>query len=172
MANNKYICIHGHFYQPPRENAWLEAIEKQDSAAPFHDWNERINFECYAPNTAARILGKDSNIINITNNYSQIIFNFGATLLSWLQKEDIDTYRAIIEADQNSATNFGGHHSGMAQVYNHIIMPLANERDKDTQVIWGIKEFAHRFGRTPKGIWLAETAADTATFEALSLIHI
>ena len=164
---NKFICIHGHFYQPPRENAWLEAIEKQDSAAPFHDWNERINFECYAPNTAARILDNNSNIIKINNNYSQISFNFGATLLSWMLKEDPDTYQAIVEADKKSASNFGGHHSGVAQVYNHIILPLANERDKDTQIIWGIKEFARRFDRKPKGMWLAETAADTATLEAL-----
>ena len=165
--DNKFICIHGHFYQPPRENAWLETIEKQDSAAPFHDWNERINYECYAPNTAARILDKDSNIININNNYAQISFNFGPTLLSWMQKEDPDAYEAIIRADKHSTASFNGAGSGIAQVYNHIIMPLANQRDKDTQIIWGIKEFASRFNRQPKGMWLAETAADTATLEAL-----
>ncbi len=167
MANNKFICIHGHYYQPPRENAWLEAIEKQDSATPFHDWNERINFECYAPNTAARILESDHNIIKINNNYAQISFNFGPTLLSWLKKEDEDTHRAIIDADRQSARHFNGHGSAIAQVYNHIIMPLANERDKDTQIIWGIKEFESQFQRTPKGMWLAETAADTDTLEAL-----
>jgi len=165
--DNKFICIHGHFYQPPRENAWLEAIEKQDSAAPFHDWNERINHECYAPNTAARILDGESNIININNNYAQISFNFGPTLLSWMQKADPDAYQAIINADQHSKALFSGEGSGMAQVYNHIIMPLANQRDKDTQIIWGIKEFARRFNRQPKGMWLAETAADTSTLEAL-----
>ena len=167
MANNKYICIHGHFYQPPRENAWLETIEKQDSASPFHDWNARINFECYAPNTAARIIEQDDNIIKINNNYAQISFNFGPTLLSWLKKEDRDTHQAILDADKISAQHFSGHGSAVAQVYNHIIMPLANERDKDTQIIWGIKEFQSQFNRLPKGMWLAETAADTATLEAL-----
>ncbi len=167
MANNKYICIHGHFYQPPRENAWLETIEKQDSASPFHDWNARINFECYAPNTAARIIEQEGNIIKINNNYAQISFNFGPTLLSWLRKEDQDTHQAILDADKISAQQFSGHGSAVAQVYNHIIMPLANERDKDTQIIWGIKEFQSQFNRLPKGMWLAETAADTATLEAL-----
>jgi len=164
---NKYICIHGHFYQPPRENAWLETIELQDSAAPFHDWNERINFECYAPNTAARVLDQDGDIVNISNNYSYISFNFGPTLLSWIQRADPDTYDAILAADQKSQELFNGHGSAMAQVYNHLIMPLANERDKETQIVWGIRDFESRFGRTPKGMWLAETAADTPTLEAL-----
>jgi len=167
VKDNKFICIHGHFYQPPRENAWLESIEKQDSATPFHDWNERINYECYAPNTAARILDKDSNIININNNYTQISFNFGPTLLSWMEKADPDAYQAIIDGDRHSQALFGGEGSGIAQVYNHIIMPLANQRDKDTQIIWGIKEFVRRFNRQPKGMWLAETAADTLTLESL-----
>lgn len=168
MGNkNKYICLHGHFYQPPRENAWLEAIEKQDSAAPFHDWNERINFECYAPNTAARIQ-QGNEIINIVNNYQQISFNFGPTLLSWMEKEDRHTYESIIKADYMSRKRFSGHGCGIAQVYNHIILPLANDRDKDTQVIWGIKDFEYRFGRKPKGMWLAETAADLASLEALA----
>ncbi len=164
---NKYICIHGHFYQPPRENAWLEAIEMQDSAAPFHDWNERINFECYAPNTAARILDDQGDIINIKNNYANISFNFGPTLLSWMQKEDPDTYESILAADQKGIEAFNGHGSALAQVYNHLIMPLANARDKETQVIWGIRDFESRFNRKPKGIWLAETAVDTATLEVL-----
>jgi len=164
---NKYICIHGHFYQPPRENAWLETIEMQDSAAPFHDWNERINFECYAPNTAARILDQAGHIVNIKNNYAHISFNFGPTLLSWMQKEDPDTYESILSADQQSMEHFDGHGSALAQVYNHIIMPLANDRDKETQIIWGIRDFENRFARKPKGMWLAETAVDTATLEVL-----
>ena len=165
---NKYICIHGHFYQPPRENAWLEEIEVQDSAHPYHDWNQRINAECYAPNTASRILS-DSNVIsNIVNNYTRISFNFGPTLLSWMERFDKLTYQSIIEADRLSCNLFSGHGSAMAQVYNHIIMPLANRADKETQVIWGIKDFEYRFGRYPEGMWLAETAVDIETLEILA----
>ncbi|MBK8720786.1 MAG: DUF3536 domain-containing protein [Saprospiraceae bacterium] len=163
----KYICIHGHFYQPPRENAWLEFVEIQKSAKPFHDWNERINFECYAPNTAARILNDAQKITKIINNYEYISFNFGPTLLSWLEINDPLTYEAILEADKNSMLHFGGHGSALAQVYNHIIMPLANDADKRTQVEWGIKDFESRFKRKPKGMWLAETAVCTKTLEIL-----
>ncbi len=124
----RYICIHGHFYQPSRENAWLEEIEVQDSAYPFHDWNERISRECYAPNTAARILDGESRIVDIINNYSRISFNFGPTLLSWLEKSDPETYKAVLQADRESRKRFAGHGSAPAQVYNHMIMPLANER--------------------------------------------
>lgn len=164
----KYICIHGHFYQPPRENAWLEQIELQDSAHPFHDWNQRIAAECYAPNTASRILDEKGVIQNIVNNYSRISFNFGATLLSWMESHAPETYYAIIEADKQSRQRFSGHGSALAQVYNHIIMPLANYRDKVTQVIWGIEDFIHRFGRRPEGMWLAETAVDTESLEVLA----
>ena len=163
----KYICIHGHFYQPPRENAWLEVIEVQDSAHPYHDWNERITAECYAPNTASRILDGKSVIKNIINNYSKISFNYGPTLLSWMQINDPATYEAIIEADRESARHFGGHGSAIAQVYNHMIMPLATDRDKETQIIWGIRDFEYRFKRKPEGMWLAETAVDTITLELL-----
>jgi alpha-amylase/alpha-mannosidase (GH57 family) len=167
-ANNKFVCIHGHFYQPPRENAWLEVVELQDSAAPFHDWNERINFECYAMNAAARILDEDNNIINIVNNYSRISFNFGPTLLSWMEKADPITYQAILDADKVSQTRFGGHGSAIAQVHSHLILPLANRRDKETQIIWGLRDFEHRFKRKSEGIWLAETAVDTETLEVLA----
>ncbi len=163
----KYICIHGHFYQPPRENAWLEVIEVQDSAHPYHDWNERIAAECYAPNTASRILDEKKVIRNIVNNYSKISFNYGPTLLSWMEINDPETYRAILEADKESIKTFGGHGSAIAQVYNHMIMPLANRKDKETQVIWGIRDFEYRFGRRPEGMWLAETAVDTETLEVL-----
>jgi alpha-amylase/alpha-mannosidase (GH57 family) len=168
MLQNKYVCIHGHFYQPPRESAWLEVIELQESAAPFHDWNERINFECYARNTAARIHGAGDMIRKIVNNYSQISFNFGPTLLSWLETADPTTYRAILDADRKSWNQFGGHGNALAQAYNHTILPLANERDKVTQVRWGIADFEHRFGRKPEGIWLPEAAVDTATLEVLA----
>ena len=166
--NKKYVCIHGHFYQPPRENAWLEAIERQDSAAPFHDWNERINFECYAPNAAARILDRENCIINIVNNYARISFNFGPTLLSWMENADPEAYRLILEADRQSREHFGGHGSAVAQVHSHLILPLANRRDKETQVKWGISDFEYRFGRKPEGMWLAETAANTETLEVLA----
>lgn len=166
---NKYICIHGHFYQPPRENAWLEIIEIQDSAHPYHDWNERISAECYAPNTASRILDKVGGVIkNISNNYSRISFNFGPTLLSWMEIYDKVTYRAILDADKESIERFEGHGSAMAQVFNHMILPLANRRDRETQVIWGIRDFERRFKRKPEGMWLAETAVDTESLEILA----
>lgn len=145
----------------------MEVIEIQDGAAPFHDWNEKINFECYAPNAAARILADDRSIRKIVNNYSRISFNFGPTLLSWLEKHDPITYQKIIDADKQSLEHFGGHGNAMAQVYNHMIMPLANERDKITQVRWGIADFEHRFGRKPESMWLAETACDVPTLEVL-----
>ena len=163
-----YICIHGHFYQPPRENPWLEAIELQESAHPYHDWNERINAECYAPNSTARILDEEKRIVSIVNNYAKISFNFGPTLLSWMEAKDPAVYRAIREADVESAKAFGGHGSALAQPYNHMIMPLANERDKYTQAFWGIRDFEHRFGRRPEGIWLPEAAVDLATLEVLA----
>jgi len=164
----KYICIHGHFYQPPRENAWLEYVEQQDSAYPFHDWNDRITTECYAPNMASRILGHDGHIIDIVNNYSQISFNFGPTLLSWLEAHRPEVYNTIIEADKLSMERYSGHGSALAQVYNHMIMPLANKRDKITQVRWGIRDFEKRFGRFPEGMWLPETAVDTESLEVLA----
>ena len=164
----KYLCIHGHFYQPPRENAWLEEIEQQDSAAPFHDWNERICAECYSPNALARLLDHQQNLTQLTNNYSRISFNFGPTLLSWLEKKAPEVYQAVLEADQMSRERFGGHGSAIAQVYNHMILPLANSRDKETQIHWGITDFTKRFGRAPEALWLAETACDTATLCALA----
>ncbi len=165
---NKYVCIHGHFYQPPRENAWLDEIEIQESALPFHDWNERINFECYAPNTSARILDNNGLIHKIINNYTHLSFNFGPTLLSWMERTDRETYNAILESDKISKKRFGGHGSAIAQAHSHLILPLANYRDKVTQVKWGLEDFRYRFGRESEGIWLAETAVDTATLEVLA----
>lgn len=165
---NRFVCIHGHFYQPPRENAWLETVEEQESAHPWHDWNARINFECYAPNAAARILDNTGAISKIRNNYNRISFNFGPTLLSWMQENDPEAYALLLAADQKSSQRFGGHGSALAQVYSHLIMPLANYRDKVTQVTWGIKDFQHRFDRLPEGMWLAETAVDTETLEVLA----
>jgi alpha-amylase/alpha-mannosidase (GH57 family) len=163
-----FICIHGHFYQPPRENPWLEDIELQDSAYPFHDWNERIAVECYAPNGVARILDGEGRIGRIVNNYGQISFNVGPTLLSWLEKHRPDAYLAILDADRTSRQRFTGHGSAIAQGYNHMIMPLANSRDKATQVAWGLGDFRRRFGREPEGMWLPETAVDLETLEILA----
>ncbi len=164
----RYICIHGHFYQPPRENPWLEAVELQDQAYPYHDWNERITSECYAPNAASRILNERGQIKKIVNNYARISFNFGPTLLHWMEAQAPEVYRAIIESDRESMQNFSGHGSALAQAYNHMIMPLANRRDKYTQVIWGIRDFEHRFGRKPEGMWLPETAVDLETLEIMA----
>ncbi|HWB81961.1 MAG TPA: DUF3536 domain-containing protein [Nannocystaceae bacterium] len=166
--SERFICIHGHFYQPPRENPWLETIEVQDSAYPFHDWNERITAECYGPNASARILDDKGYITRIVSNYARMSFNFGATLLSWLERARPDVYRSIIAADGLSRKRFSGHGSAMAQAYNHSILPLATRRDKVTQIRWGIRDFEHRFARRPEGMWLPETAVDLETLELLA----
>jgi alpha-amylase/alpha-mannosidase (GH57 family) len=166
--SNRFICIHGHFYQPPRENPWLETVETQDSAAPYHDWNERVCAESYATNGAARIVNRRNQIISIVNNYSRISFNVGPTLLSWLKENAPRTYRMILDGEHSSRANYGGHSSAMAQVYNHIIMPLASLRDRVTQIRWGIADYIYHYGERPEGMWLAETAADTATLEAMA----
>jgi alpha-amylase/alpha-mannosidase (GH57 family) len=167
-----YICIHGHFYQPPRENPWLEAIELQESAHPYHDWNERIDAECYTPNATARILDDEKRIVSIVNNYAKISFNFGPTLISWMEANDPAVYRAILDADAASIKTYAGHGSAIAQPYNHMIMPLANERDKHTQAFWGLRDFEHRFGRRPEGMWLPEAAVDLPTLEVLAELGI
>jgi len=164
----RYICIHGHFYQPPRENPWLEAVETQDTAAPYHDWHERITAECYGPNASSRILDARERIVKIVNNYAAISFNFGPTLLSWLEQQQPETYAAILDADRVSRERFGGHGSAIAQAYNHMILPLANARDQRTQVRWGIRDFEKRFKRKPEAMWLPETAVDVGSLEALA----
>lgn len=167
VQKEKFLTIHGHFYQPPRENPWLEAIELQDSALPFHDWNERINKECYNPNSVSKIVDSRNRILDIVNNYEHMSFNFGPTLLSWMEQFAPLTYERIIKADIESIGEHDGHGNAMAQVYNHIIMPLANENDKITQVKWGIRDFEYRYGRKPEGMWLAETAVDDDTLRVL-----
>lgn len=164
----KYFCLHGHFYQPPRENPWIEAIVRQPSARPYHDWNKRVDRECYAPNTRARLMDDRGRIRDLINNYEYMSFNFGPTLLIWLEKYDSWTYGQILAADRDSAKRLDGHGNAVAQVYNHLIMPLANPRDRLTQIRWGLADFAHRFGRPAKGIWLAETAADNDTLRDLA----
>lgn len=165
---DRYICIHGHFYQPPRENAWLETVELQDSAYPYHDWNERITAECYAPNSVARILDDQGQIVQLVNNYSRISFNFGPTLLQWLENNEAEVYEAILSADRLSMQRFAGHGSAIVQPYNHMILPLASRRDRRTQVLWGIADFECRFKRRPEGLWLPETAVDLETLEILA----
>ncbi|MBD2253684.1 DUF3536 domain-containing protein [Nostoc parmelioides] len=167
QAVGVYVTVHGHFYQPPRENPYLDAIERQPSAAPFHDWNERIHWECYRPNAFARVLNDQGEVTGIVNNYEYMSFNIGPTLMSWLERYDVEVYQRILEADAKSCQRLQGHGNAIAQVYNHIIMPLANERDKRTQIRWGKEDFRTRFGRDPEGMWLAETAVDYATLEAL-----
>ena len=168
MPQNRFVCVHGHFYQPPRENPWLEEVEVQDSARPYHDWNARVTAECYAPNAVARILDSDDRIVEITNNYGRISFNIGPTLAAWLDAAAPETSALILDADRVSRTERSGHGNAIAQAYNHMILPLATRRDKQTQVVWGIAEFRRRFGRDPEGMWLPETAVDTETLEVLA----
>jgi alpha-amylase/alpha-mannosidase (GH57 family) len=167
-ASKRFICIHGHFYQPPRENPWLETVETQDTAAPYHDWNERICAECYATNGAARVVNNKNQIQRIVNNYARISFNFGPTLLSWLKENTPRTYRMILDGERRSRKSFGGHSSAMAQVYNHIILPLATRRDRITQIRWGIADYERHYSAPPEGMWLAETAADADSLELLA----
>jgi alpha-amylase/alpha-mannosidase (GH57 family) len=164
----RYLCVHGHFYQPPRENPSLEAVELQDSAYPYHDWNVKITSECYAPNATSRILDEEQRIIQLVNNYAQISFNFGPSLLSWMETKASKIYEALSEADKTSQANRSGHGNAIAQAYNHMILPLTNARDKVTQVRWGLRDFEYRFGRFPEGMWLPETAVDTETLEVLA----
>jgi alpha-amylase/alpha-mannosidase (GH57 family) len=164
----KYVCIHGHFYQPPRENPWLGEVELEMSAVPNHDWNERITLECYRANAAARLVDADNRILALRNNYHSLSFNFGPTLLGWIERHVPWLYDTLLRADRDSCRRFNGHGNGMAQVYSHLIMPLANRRDKVTQVLWGARDFTHRFGRTPEGMWLAETAVDLETLRVLA----
>ena len=139
------LIVHGHFYQPPRENPWTGEVDPEPGAAPFDDWNERIHAECYAPNIV---------------NYPLISFNFGPTLLSWLESHHRDTYQKILIADRESVAARGGHGNAIAQAYGHAILPLCNERDRLTQVVWGLADFRFRFGREAEALWLPETAAN------------
>ena len=163
----RYVCIHGHFYQPPREDPWREVVPRQPSAHPFHDWNHRITEECYAPNGAARILDGEGKVARIVNNYAYMSYNFGPTLLSWLKRERPEVYETVVRADQRSIAKFG-YGSAVAQAYNHAILPLASARDKTTQVLWGIRDFESHYHRRPQGMWLPETAVDTETLRTLA----
>lgn len=164
----RYICVHGHFYQPPRENPWTEEVDEQPSAAPFHDWNQRIHEECYRANAAAPILDAAGRARRVINNYSYFSFNFGPTLLSWMERHDPAFLDTLVAADRDGRERYSGHGPAMAQAWGHPIMPLCNERDRTTQTIWGLEEFRFRFGRASEGFWLPETAVDSATLETLS----
>ncbi|OLD00566.1 MAG: hypothetical protein AUI88_00300 [Gemmatimonadetes bacterium 13_1_40CM_3_70_8] len=156
------IVIHGHFYQPPREDPWLNQVAAEPSAAPYHDWNERIERESYRAVVAARVYAPDGRIAQIVNTLASISFNFGATLLDWLEREAPATYAAVLEADRASRARHAGHGNAIAMPYHHVIMPLASRRDKVTEVRWGIADFRRRFGRDPEGMWLPETAVGRA----------
>src|SRR5688500_2299326 len=162
------VVIHGHFYQPPREDPFLDEVEAEPSAAPFHDWNQRIERECYRAVVAARITGSDGRIARLVNTLESISFNFGPTLLEWMEREARPTYESILSADRLSAAALGGHGNAIAQPYHHTILPLATRRDKRTEVRWGIADFRRRFGREPEGMWLPETAVDLETLEVLA----
>src|SRR5438067_10730639 len=161
------LIVHGHFYQPPRENPWTGIVDSEPGAAPFHDWNERIHSECYRPNAFVRVTDFSTLEERIVNNYTNISFNFGPTLLSWLASNHPDTYARIIEADRESALRRGGHGNAIAQAYGHAILPLCNERDLRTQIRWGLADFRHRFARDPEAQWLPETACNDAVMNAL-----
>lgn len=162
------VCLHGHFYQPPRENPWLEAVPREPSADPDHDWNRRITNECYRPNAAARLVDPRNRIVGLLNNYQWLSFNFGPTLMAWLERHEPWVVRQLIKADRESANRLGGFGNAVAQAYHHMILPLANRRDKETQIAWGIAEFRHLYGRNPEGMWLPETAVDHETLSVLA----
>ncbi len=164
----KFVCLHGHFYQPPRENPWTGEVDEESSAAPFHDWNERISKECYEANTRAPLFNAKGDTTGFVNNYDSISFDIGPTLLSWLQKHSPVTYQSILEADKRSVAANDGHGNAMAQVYNHIILPLAKRRDKITQILWGIADFEHHYGRKPEGMWLSEAAVDRESLRLMA----
>lgn len=165
---SRYVCIHGHFYQPPRDDPRTGKVEAQPSAHPYHDWNERVTAECYTPNAFARVLDRRGRVAEVRNNYAQISLNFGPTLLRWMERQAPETYRALLDADLRSRHRFGDHGSGLAQAHGHLILPLANRRDKVTEVRWGLADFEHRFGRPAEGMWLPEAAVDTETLEVLA----
>jgi len=162
------VIVHGHFYQPPREDPFLDEVEAEPSAAPFHDWNQRIERECYRAVVAARVAASDGRIERLVNTLESISFNFGPTLLEWMEREARSTYEAILAADAESARLSGGHGNAIAQPYHHTILPLATRRDKRTEVRWGMADFRRRFRREPEGMWLPETAVDLETLEVLA----
>src|SRR3954468_830330 len=161
MAEKLRLVVHGHFYQPPRENPWTDEVSREASAAPFHDWNERITAECYRPNTSARIVDGRNRLVALVDNYRRMSYDIGPTLLSWLDRHAPDTYRKMVDADEAMA-------GGMAQGFGHLILPLCDDRDLGTQVRWGISDFEYRYGRRPEGMWLPEAAVNDAVLAVLA----
>jgi hypothetical protein len=155
-----HLAVHGHFYQPPRENPWTEDVPVEPSAAPYHDWNERITAEAYRPNAHARIVDDRGRVMAIVNDYELLSFNIGPTLASWLEANHPDLYALVLDADRRCG-------SAIAQAYNHMILPLATERDIRTQVRWGLADFQRRFGRRAAGLWLPETAVNDVVLRVL-----
>lgn len=167
MSEPRSVIIHGHFYQPPREHPWLEEVEAEPSARPFHDWNERIEAECYRTVAAARLLDGEGRIVRVMNALEHMSFNFGPTLLEWMERKASDTYARVLAADRASERRLG-HGNAIAQPYHHAILPLSSRRDKRTEVRWGIADFRRRFGRDPVGMWLPETAVDDETLDVVA----
>ena len=163
----RQVCIHGHFYQPPRENPWTGRIERQPSAAPYPNWNHRITDECYRPNCHAVILDETAHIVQRRLTYSRISYDFGPTLLRWLEVHAQDVYACILEADRRSAKRLG-FGNAVAQPYHHVILPLCSPEDRALEVRLGIEDFQARFGRRPEGMWLPETAVDVPTLRCLA----
>ena len=168
MSPPRFVAIHGHFYQPPRESPGSSASRSRTPPRPYHDWNERVTAECYAPNTAARRVDAQNRILDVVDNFAPLAFDVGPTLMAWLEHERADVYRAILEADRDEPRGSRGHGNAIAQAYGHAILPLCSRRDKVTQVRWGLADFRHRFGREPEGMWLPETAVDQETLEVLA----
>ena len=156
MSENfhRHLCLHGHFYQPPRENPFTHLVPDEMGAGPYRNFNEKITTECYRPNAEI-------------GNFERISFDFGPTLAAWLARYAQDVYLRIIEADQIHRARHGVGNA-IAHAYNHTILPLANHRDKQTQIAWGITDFRYRFGTAPQGMWLAETGVDMETLELLA----
>ncbi|MDE2143815.1 MAG: glycoside hydrolase, partial [Elusimicrobia bacterium] len=161
-------CVHGHFYQPPRENPWTGAVERQPSAGRDHDWNARVARECYVPNGEARVLDGAGHIVDLVDNYAWMSFNFGPTLLAWFETVHPHAYKRLLDADKESAARLDGHGNAMAQAFHHAILPLSHPRDRVTEIRWGLADFEHRFGRKSEGLWLPECAADDATLAAVA----
>ncbi len=164
----RYACVHGHFYQPPRENPWTGAVERQSSAGRDHDWNARIARECYIPNGEARVVDGGGLLTDVVDNYAWISFNFGPTLLSWLEQAEPAAYERLLSSDRTSARRLDGHGNALAQAYHHAILPLCSPRDRATEIRWGLADFRARFGREAEGLWLPECAADDATLAAVA----
>lgn len=155
------LVVHGHFYQPPRENPWTEEVPREATAAPFHDWNDRVTAECYRANAFARVVDGHGRVVAIVNNYEHMSFDVGPTLMAWLEAHAPETYQRLLDADRSG----GG---ALAHPYFHVILPLSDERDARTNIRWGLADFRHRFGREPEGMWLPEAAVSPRVLEILA----